>query len=351
MALQNPIVRVVLTVVMMLVALNLFGIFEITLSGSAMNVAGSAASKEGPTGAFMNGVLATILATPCTAPFLSTALVFAFTQPAFVTILMFSFVGLGLAAPFVILCWQPQWLKFLPKPGPWMEKFKIGMGFPMLIAAVWLFSFTSKGLGPAGPMWFGIFLVMVAFAAWIFGEFVQRGSKRRFAGMAIAALVLTSGYAGILEKKLTWRTPFQHTATAGTIKYSREGIEWHVWTPAAVQEARASGFPVLVDFTADQCLNCKINKSRSLEIASTRAKLKEIQAISFIGDHSNVDPAITKMLRQYNRPGVPLVLVYSPDLSKEPIVLPELFSPKQIHEALDHVASDSESASPHLSKL
>ncbi|HKQ40206.1 MAG TPA: protein-disulfide reductase DsbD domain-containing protein, partial [Verrucomicrobiae bacterium] len=139
MALQNQVVRVVLTIIMTLVALNLFGLFEVTIGGGVMDAAGQAAGRQGYGGAFFNGILATILATPCTAPFLTGALAFGFTQPPLVTALAFIAAGLGLAFPYVLLSWKPALLKVLPKPGEWMEKFKIAMGFPMLATAVWLY--------------------------------------------------------------------------------------------------------------------------------------------------------------------------------------------------------------------
>src|SRR6185312_1820351 len=170
----NPIFLVCLTTLVTLVALNLFGVFEVTLGGRTMNAAGQLTSKHGAPGAFFNGFLATALATPCTAPFLAPALGFAFAQSAPLIVLTFLFVGLGLAAPYVLLSCNPSWLKFLPKPGAWMEKLKIAMGFPMLATAVWLFNIAGSSYGQ-DVFWLGAFLVIVAFAAWIFGAFVQRG--------------------------------------------------------------------------------------------------------------------------------------------------------------------------------
>lgn len=174
MQFSNPQFIIVLTTIVTLVALNLFGVFELTLGGSAMNVAGQAASRHGSAGAFMNGVLATTLATPCTAPFLGPALGFAFAQPAHMIVLFFVTIALGLAFPYIVLSWNPKLLKFLPKPGVWMERFKNAMGFPMLATAMWLFTLTITHYGKR-VVWLGVFLVVIAFAAWVFGEFVQRG--------------------------------------------------------------------------------------------------------------------------------------------------------------------------------
>jgi thiol:disulfide interchange protein DsbD len=141
------------------------GVFEVALEGKAITSATAIIRREGPGAAFFNGVLAAVLATPCTAPFLATAVAFAFTQPPLVLILIFLTVGLGLALPFVLLCWQPAWLKLLPKPGDWMVRFKVAMGFPMLGTAIWIFWFTATRMGGAGVLWLGLFLVVVSAAA------------------------------------------------------------------------------------------------------------------------------------------------------------------------------------------
>lgn len=338
MVLQDQTARVLLTILITLVALNLFGVFEVTLGGRAAGAATALAARPGYAGAFFNGVLATILATPCTAPFLGAALAFAFTQPAAVTVLVFGFVGLGLAAPFVVLCWQPAWLKLLPKPGPWMKRFKVAMGFPMLATAVWLFWFTAPRFGKHGVLWLGLFLVVVALAAWIWGEFVQRGGRRRGLAMALAAFFLGVGYVYLLESKLHWRTSAAGSAAAGTIQPTPDGIAWQVWSPEAVAAARAAGHPVLVDFTADNCLNCQVNKATSLEIKETREKLRQINAVAFLADFTDNDPRIARVLQQYQRAGVPLVLVYPKDPNAPPIVLPPILTPKIVLEALDKAA-------------
>ncbi len=325
-AFQNPQFRVLITILIFLVALNLFGVFEITLSGRAMGTASALTGRSGASGAFFNGVLATILATPCTAPFLGVALGFAFTQSPLVIVLMFIAAGVGLALPFVLLCWEPAWLKWLPKPGKWMERFKVAMGFPMLATAVWLFWVTATRMGKTGVLWFGLFLVMLALAAWIWGEFIQRGTRRKGLAAAIGLLILVVGYAVILEGILHWRSP---------AVVAKDEIAWKPWSPEAVQKAREEGRPVLVDFTADTCLNCQLNKITSLEIESTREKLKQINAVTLLADFTDRDPAIARELKSFDRPGVPLVLVYPKNPEKPPIVLPTVLTPGIVHEALE----------------
>ena len=333
----NPQFVVVLTVLVTLVALNLFGLFEINPGGRVMGAAGTLASKHGPAGAFFNGVLATILATPCTAPFLGAALGFAFTQAAGIIVLMFVVVGLGLASPYVILSWQPAWLKFLPKPGAWMERFKIAMGFPMLATAMWLFNLIPLHYGRRA-LWLGLFLVILSLAAWVYGEFVQRQRTHRGLGLAAALVLLVGGYLYAVEGQLRWRSPAPDIAVAGSLKEGPEGIDWQPWSPAAVAQGRAQGRPVFVDFTADWCLTCQANKRIAIDIPSVRAKLKQINAVPLLGDYTRVPESITAELNRFGRAGVPLVLIYSKDPNQAPAVLPEVLTSGIVLDALDRAA-------------
>jgi thiol:disulfide interchange protein DsbD len=317
MQLQNPQFTLFLTVLVTLVALNLFGVFEVTLSGGAMNAADKLAGRHGDAGAFFNGVLATALATPCTAPFLAPALGFAFTQPPVIIVTMFVAVALGLASPYIVLSWRPQWLKFLPKPGAWMEKFKVAMGFPMLATAMWLFSFNARRFGADGPLRIGLCLIAIGLAAWVWGQFVQRGRKGRVLAALISLLLLIGGCAWALT----------HDAPG-----------WQKWNPESVAKARAEGHPVLVDFTADWCWTCKVNKRVALDVAEVQAKLKEINAVTLVGDNTDEDPAIVAELKKFERAGVPLVLVYPRDASRPPVVLPALLTSGIVLNALDEAA-------------
>jgi thiol:disulfide interchange protein DsbD len=163
-------------------------------------------------------------------------------------------------------------------------------------------------------------------AAWIWGEFVQRGTKRKGLAVAICLALALTAYGGILEKRLQWREP---------VGKKKEGIDWRKWSPEAVEQARKDGHPVLVDFTADTCLNCQVNKITSLEIEQTRKKLKEIDAVAFLADFTDEDRAIARELQRYERAGVPLVLVYPKDPNKPAIVLPAVLAPSIVLDALD----------------
>lgn len=340
MQFQNPQFIIVMATLVTLVALNLFGVFEVAFGGRALGAAAELSGQEGLTGAFFNGVLATALATPCTAPFLAVALGFAFTQTPGIIILMFLVMGLGLAAPYLVLSWFPRWLKLLPKPGAWMEKFKIAMGFPMLATAVWLLTLTTDFYGGSGPLWVGLFLVVLGFAAWVWGSFVQRQATRKGLAVVLSLLLVAAGYAYGLERELNWRfTPPPASVKTGAREAG--GIAWQPWAPATLEKARAEGRPVLVDFTADWCVTCQANKKTSLEIPAVRQKLRDIGAVALLGDYTRENPEITRELRRFGRAGVPLVLVYPRDAQKPPLLLPSILTPGIVLDALSKAEGGS----------
>ena len=334
MQMSNPQFVVLLTILVTLVALNLFGLFEVTL-GSVGVAAGSVSSKEGASGAFFNGVLATVLATPCTAPFLAPALGFAFMQSADLIILIFAFVALGLALPYVILSWNPKWLRFLPKPGPWMEKFKISMGFPMMGTVIWLFMLNYEYYGDR-ILWLGIFLIILSMSLWVFGEFFQRGTKRKGLALGIAGLLVIGGFIFGLEGQFQWRNPIDsNSKSVDVVQDFPGGIQWHNWSPSAVIAAQKNGQTVLVDFTAKWCMTCIANKKTSIDISSVRSLIAEKNIKVFRADFTRRPDHITRELAKWNRVGVPLVLVFSADINKKPQILPEVLTPSIVLEALN----------------
>ncbi|HEY2951544.1 MAG TPA: protein-disulfide reductase DsbD domain-containing protein [Verrucomicrobiae bacterium] len=334
----SPVFLIGVITLMTLIALSLFGVFEITMSGAVMNAAGDLASREGAKGAFFNGAVATILGTSCTAPLLAPAIGFAFFQPPLVIILIFLMIGLGLAAPYVALCFVPGLSRFIPKPGAWMERFKVAMGFPMLATAVWLMSILTRHYGGRGVLWVGFFLICVSIAAWIWGEFVQRGRSRKALAVGFVLCFVATGYLVALEGQLQWRRKATSDQGGPTIPVDRDGIAWQPWSREAVEKAQGEGRPVLVDFTADWCPNCQVNKKTSLEIDSVRAKLKEINAVSLLADYTLVPEDITAELKRFNRAAVPLVLVYPKNAKEPPQVLPPLLTPGIVLEALEKAA-------------
>ncbi|HEV2391387.1 MAG TPA: protein-disulfide reductase DsbD domain-containing protein [Verrucomicrobiae bacterium] len=332
----NPYFLVFMTTLVTLIALNLFGVFEVHLGGGTLDAASRLSGKHGPAGAFFNGLLATVLATSCTAPFLGAAVGFAFArgQEAALTVLVFLTIGLGLAFPYVLLSCQPAWLRGLPKPGPWMERFKIAMGFPMLAAAVWLYSLASVHYGERS-WWLAIFLVMVALAAWVYGEFVQRHRARPVIAIAAVLVLLVTAYFFALENHLGLLAPIDLARAQPGIEANARGVAWQTWSPAALARARAEGRPVLVDFTAQWCLTCNTIIKPALESAAVRQKIRQLNAVALLGDYTGVPDDITDELKRYGRAGVPLVLVYPKDPNAPPSVLPEALTPGMVVAALD----------------
>jgi thiol:disulfide interchange protein DsbD len=203
-----------------------------------------------------------------------------------------------------------------------MEKFKIAMGFPMLATALWLSSLVSIYYGDRS-WWLGIFLVFVGLAAWVFGQFVQRGAARRGLAVVVTLALLTAGYAWALDGQLRWRSPVKESANDNSLSHAPEGYSWQRWSAEAVAKARSEGRPVVVDFTAKWCLTCNISVAPAFETKSVLEKLKQSNAVALLADYTFYPPEITKELAQFDRTGVPLVLVYPRDANKPPIVLPE----------------------------
>lgn len=332
---QDPRFVVAVTVLVTLVALNLFGLFEVILPGSTATSAHRLASREGLAGSFFNGVLAVVLGASCVAPMLATAAGWAMTQPPPVIMASFTMIGLGLAAPFLALSWFPGLQRLMPKPGGWMETFRVLLGFPMLATAVWLLSVVGDQWGTEGVLWVGLFLVFLGLTAWLYGWFAQR--QRRVWARWVAVAVLAVGYGWTLEHELDWRHPAAVNTRGASEGVSRrsDGIPWQPWSPEALAAARAEGRPVLVDFTAQWCLTCKLNERTSLEVEDVRRKLEAVGALALKGDYTRRDPRITAELRRFGRAGVPLVLVYPADPEKPPEVLPTLLTPSIVLEALD----------------
>ncbi|MFM1557302.1 MAG: protein-disulfide reductase DsbD family protein, partial [Limisphaerales bacterium] len=299
---QNPYFTLTLTLVVMLVALNLFGVFEINLSAGAMNKANTLATREGYMGSFFNGILATALATPCTAPLLTSAIGAALSQSNGVIIGAMSAAGMGLAFPYVLLSCQPGWMKFLPKPGEWMVQFKQIMGFAMLAAAFWVMHFAGRGFNDPAPhkaiFWITVVGTTVALAAWVFGEFKQKQASASNRSLWVCAVLLLLAVL-TLEGGLDWRhpkrkiqvvktfvpPPVTDTNSSVAAKSDDGKLAWEKdWSPEFVASARSQGYVVLVDFTADWCASCQWTKERALDHPKVKAKLAEVKGVSVLAD-------------------------------------------------------------------
>ena len=248
-----------LSIVVLIFALNLFGVFEISLPQSATRGLLGWTGVQGDAGSFFQGVFATVLATPCTAPFLGTALGFAFTQPPLIILAMFVAIAAGMSAPYLLLCAQPAWLRFLPKPGPWMEHVKQFMGFLLLATLLFLLYVLGAQRGLEGAISASCFLLIIGVACWMKGAFiVPTASARKRAVVLVLMLVLVfgSGVYFIGGK-------FQ-SATIASADSRLQG-DWQAFIPERLQAELGQGHTVFVDFTAAWCLTCKFNEANVLE--------------------------------------------------------------------------------------
>jgi len=308
--LQNPAVIGGLALLFFAIGLNLLGVFDIKLG--AENVGDSLTRKQGAVGAFFTGVLAVIVATPCTAPFMAGAIGFALVQPAIVTLIVFMALAIGFALPFLALSYWPGLLRKLPKPGPWMDTFKQVMAFFMFAAAIWLiwvlsFQTTENGLAKA-------LFAMLAFA---FGVFMIKRSKNagKFLGggsLLFSLALVLSLHTGKLSEATLAKTP---------------------WSPEKVAQLRSEGKAVFVDFTAAWCVTCKVNEQ--LVLNGSGALFEKYDTEFLVADWTNKNDQIADELARYGRSGVPLYLLYLPDNnSVKAQILPQILTKGVLEDAL-----------------
>ena len=323
---QNPYFVIGLSVLVFLFALNLFGVFEITLPWQATTSLDQAASREGYSGSFFQGLFATLLATPCTAPFLGSALGFAFGQSALVILVMFASVALGMAFPYLLLSAFPSWRHFIPNPGVWMERLKQFMGFPLLATNLWLLWVIQNQRGVEAVLLLLMLFLMLAFFAWIYGSIAARAH----ALLLLLVLLLAGGATIAVARMIQQVSP----VSSGVHSPTLNGLSWIPFTPQALASLRAEGKPVLVDFTASWCLTCQFNERTAIDVPAVRQLLQEKGIVAMKGDWTNSDPAITEVLKSFGRVGVPLVVFYPEGKESPPIVLPELLTERIVLEAL-----------------
>ena len=325
---QNPLFVVGLSVLVFLFALNLFGLFEITLPGSATNSLDQATRQDGYGGSFFQGLFATLLATPCTAPFLGSALGFAFGQSPLVILAMFASVALGMSLPYLLLSAQPGWRRWIPKPGVWMERLKQFMGFPLLATNLWLLWVLQNQRGNEAALSLLALFLILSFCAWLFGILSGGSSRGRMLLLLLIALLALAAIGFIGQRIRVAQSA--DLKTSGVV----DGIAWVPYSPDALASLLAEGKPVFLDFTASWCLTCQFNERTAINVPAVRKVLKEKGITAMKGDWTNSDPAITAALKSFDRVGVPLMVFYPAGKGSEPIVLPELLTEKIVLEAL-----------------
>jgi thiol:disulfide interchange protein len=327
----NPYFVLVLSVIVLVFALNLFGVFEVSLPQSVSRSLLSTSERKDLLGSFFQGVFATVLATPCTAPFLGTALGFAFTQSAAIILAMFIAIAAGMSAPYLLLSAQPAWLRFLPKPGLWMLHVKQFMGFLLLATLLFLLYVLGAQRGLEGAIWASCFLLVISVACWMKGAFIVPTApavKRIIVFVLMLLLVIGSGVYFIGDK-------FQSAKITSADSQIRG--DWQPFTPERLQTELEQGRTVFVDFTAAWCLTCKFNEASVLEAQDVREAFQRHGIVKLKADWTNGDPVITKLLQQFGRPGVPLYVLY-PAKNEEPIVFPEVLTKRMVLDKLETVA-------------
>ncbi|MCA1964489.1 MAG: thioredoxin family protein [Prosthecobacter sp.] len=312
--LQSPGFVFALCSFFLIFSLSMAGVFEI--GASAVGVGQDLQAREGLGGSFFSGLLAVVVATPCSAPFLGTALGYAVTLPALQALMMFSMIGLGLASPFLVMAVFPVLVSALPRPGAWMESFKQGLSF-LLFGTVGFLLWVLTGMVQGQPLLFAILgLVLMAMGCWIYGRWClpHKALRTRRTALLLALACIAGGlWAGwpVREEK------------------------WPEWSPEKVAELRAAGVPVYIDFTAQWCVTCQVNK-RVYKDAALKQLITDKKVVLLKADWTNDDPRITQALSDLGKAAVPVNVLYLPG-KEEPVVLPELLTVENVTAALNQI--------------
>ena len=322
--LQSPAFVTLLAILFLLMALNLSGVFEFGMRLQSAAGTLQAHRNRGPLlDAFLSGVLATIIATPCTAPFMGAALGYTLAQPATVSFFVFTAVAIGMAAPVVILSIFPGWLRHLPKPGIWMDTFKQFMAFPLFATVAWLAWVLGSQQGNDGVGALLFAMVIVAFGAWLYGRWQIKNPIRAFvAAIALLFVGLVIAWPGIAPGRI------ERGAVTSDAKDA-----WVPFSKQTVAELRGQGRAVFIDFTATWCITCQVNKRIALNDKAVLQKFIDMDIVRVKADWTIKDPAITEALAEFGRNGVPLYVFYP--ASGTPQILPEILTPAIILSALE----------------
>jgi len=323
---QSPVFLMLMAGLLFFMGLSLAGQFEIGLT--LTSTGGSLMAKQGYAGSFFTGVLAVIVATPCTAPFMGPALGYAIGAPVAVTFAVFTALALGLAAPYVALTLQPAWTRFLPRPGAWMEVLKQAISVPIFATVIWLAWVVTSGYGAELLAALLASFLLLAVAGWFLGRWPARRWATVVAVVIVAVVVALAAYG---EKLAGEQTVPATPVGAGT--QSTSAGTWQPWSADAVQKSLASGQPVFVDFTASWCLSCQVNERVALSRPEVMQAFAAKNVALYRADWTREDPAITQALTDLGRSGVPVYALYTPGQG-DPVLLPQVLTPGIVIDAL-----------------
>ncbi len=315
--LQSPLFVIVLAYLFIAMGLSLSGV--IAFGGNLMNMGGNMANRRGLTGSFFTGVLAVIVASPCTAPFMGTALGFALSQPAHIALLVFAALGAGMAAPLLLFSYSATARAAMPRPGPWMETLKQFLAFPLYATAIWLLWVAGRQTGVNTMAAALVGGLLLALGLWLWNERTWR--RAAALGCVLAALFLGTlrGLDGVSQD-----TPL----AGGTVEWSEQGV----------QALRRDGTPVFVDVTADWCITCKVNEAAVLHTDELSAAFSDHGIVYMVADWTNQDAAIADLLVRHGRSGIPLYLMFPADPALPPLVLPQILTKRNVLNAIEAVS-------------
>jgi len=315
--LQSPLLIAALAYLFFVLGLSLSGM--IAIGTRWMGVGQRLTERGGLSGSFFTGVLAAVVASPCTAPFMGAAVGFALTQPMITSLSVFAALGLGMALPLLLLCHLPGLAHRLPKPGAWMDTFKQAMAFPLYLTSIWLLWVLGQqaGINAVAALCTGALLIL--FALWL-SHRQTRGPAGRW------ALKFGMGLAGLLALALPWQT----------IEQRHDSSRWQTYSPESLERARAQGQPVFVNLTAAWCITCLANERVTLNTEPVQTAFEQAGVIQLKGDWTNYDPQITQLLEQYGRNGVPLYLWFPANEPGPGQVLPQLLRQHHLLELVEN---------------
>jgi thiol:disulfide interchange protein DsbD len=344
--LQSPVF--VVAMIFVFFTLGVLFLSDIAMGQALQRIAGSSRLPTSFAGSFLNGVLATAVATPCTAPFMSSALAATLTLPIAAGFLIFTAIALGMSTPYLLLSWNPRLLKLLPRPGVWMESFKHLMAFPLFATAIWLLRVFARQMGmePSGlsvlmdVLWGGLLL---GFGLWLFGRSTrsERNVSARLYQICAALSVIGAVYIALPTNQEINRSVERSCDLTDSphIETDSFGLNWESFSPSRLEAHLAQGKSVYLDFTAEWCITCQVNERLVFGSQEVRDLVKEKGVILIRADWTSKNPAITKALQGFGRNGVPLNVLYSRGSREQPLIFPNIMTPAMVIEELKKLSS------------
>jgi len=333
---QNSTFVLVMTAIIFAFGLSLFGVFTLGVPRAIEEAAGRQ-THEGYLGSLAKGALATALGTPCLGPVLGSVLTWAVTQPTGIVFLVFNTIGVGMAAPYVVLTANPRWLRFVPRPGPWMETFKHVMGFVLMATVVYLLSILLGQIGGAGLVPALAFLVAVAFACWLWGRYVSLTSTPgvRTAARLASVTIVVVAWLGFIRPSGGGAMPQTQPSHVSLPDDASGGMKWQEFSLQRLQELTAQGKTVMVDVSAEWCLNCKLNLKFVLDTPAVVREVERLGVVPMIADWTGYDEQIGQFIQKL-APGasIPLLAIFPAGRPEQPIVMLGIVTQTQVLQAL-----------------